>query len=286
MFSKRGDLEKAPEVFYSVEKGDVFVWRAMIAGLAMHVRGRAAIDLFFKMQEAKVKPNSATFTNLLCACSHTGLVQEGQLFFNQMEPVYGVPPESQHYACPVDLLGCAGLLKEAVEVIEKIPIVPGDSIWGALLGVSKIHGNVEIAEQSSSRLLDLDPENHAPYVLLSNVYAKMGKWDSLSKLRKHMRVSKLKKERGCSSIEVNGVVHEFLAGDNSHPFSKEIYTKLNDVVAQLKTKGYEPNKSQLLQLIEDEGMQEQALNLHSEKLAIAFGLISLKPSKSKQTRII
>ncbi|GKU93347.1 hypothetical protein SLEP1_g6948 [Rubroshorea leprosula] len=186
MFSKRGDLEKAPEVFYSAEKGDVSVWRAMIAGLAMHVRVRAAIDLFFKMQEAKVKPNSATFTNLLCACSQTGLVQEGQLFFNQMEPIYGVPPESQHYACLVNLLGRAGLLTEAVEVIEKMPIVPGDSVRGAPLGACKIHGNVEIAEQAYSRLLELDPENHAPYVLLSNVYAKMGKWDSISKLRKHM----------------------------------------------------------------------------------------------------
>ncbi|GLU18842.1 hypothetical protein SLE2022_351190 [Rubroshorea leprosula] len=193
MYSKCGDLEKALEVFYSVEKRNVLVWSAMISGLAMHGPGRAAIDIFFKMQEAKVKPNSATFTNLLCACSHTGLVQEGQLFFNQMEPVYAVPPESQRYACLVDLLGRAGLLKEAVEVIEKMPIVPGDSVRGAPLGAYKIHGNVEIAEQASSRLLELDPENHAPYVLLSNVYAKMGKWDSISKLRKHMRVSKLEK---------------------------------------------------------------------------------------------
>lgn len=274
MYSKCGDLEKALEVFNSVQRRDVFVWSAMVAGLAMHGHGKAAIGMFLQMQEAKVKPNSVTFTNVLCACSHTGLVGEGREFFNQMESVYGVAPEARHYACMIDILGRAGYLEEAVKFIDKMPVSPNASIWGALLGSCRIHGNLELAEQACSRLLKLEPGNHGAYVLLSNIYAKMGKWDSVCQLRKLMRLTGIRKEPGCSSIEVNGVIHEFLVGDNSHPLSKEIYSKLDEIIGRLKSAGYVANKSQLLQLVEEEGMKEQALNLHSEKLAISFGLIA------------
>lgn len=279
MYSKCGDIEKALEVFYSVERRDVFVWSAMIAGLAMHGHGRAAIDFFSKMQETTTKPNSVTFTNVLCACSHTGLVKEGKTIFNMMDPVYGIPPEVQHYSCMVDILGRAGLLEEALEFIEKMPIAPSVSVWGALLGACQIHGNVELAEQACNHLLELDPGNNGAYVLLSNVYAKTGDWDSVSRLRKHMRMTGLKKEQGCSAIEVNGIIHEFLAGDNNHPLSKEIYSKLEEIVERLKSVGYVPNKSHLLQLIEEDEMQEHALQLHSEKLAIAFGLLYTEASQ-------
>uniref|UniRef100_A0A7N2KPY6 Pentatricopeptide repeat-containing protein n=1 Tax=Quercus lobata TaxID=97700 RepID=A0A7N2KPY6_QUELO len=191
------------------ERKDVFVRSATIAGLAMHGHGRAALDLFSKMLEARVKPNSVTFTNVLCACSHTGLVNEGQRLFYQMEPVYGVVPGEKHYACMVDILGRSGLLQEAVKLIEKMPILPTASVWGALLGACRLHGNIELAEQACSRLLELDPRNHGAYVLLSNIYAKTGKWDRVSGLRKIMRDFGLKKEPGCSSIEVNGIVHKF-----------------------------------------------------------------------------
>ncbi|KAF3454229.1 hypothetical protein FNV43_RR04676 [Rhamnella rubrinervis] len=279
MYSKCGDLEKALDVFNSVEKTDVFVWSAMIAGLAMHGRGRAAIDLFSKMLEAKVKPNAVTFTNILCACSHSGLVDEGRNFFHQMETIYGVVPGVKHYACMVDILGRSGHLEEAMEFIEKMPMAPSVSLWAALLASCRLHVNVELAEQACSQLLELDPRNHGAYVLLSNIYAKTGKWDRVSALRKFMRDSGLKKEPGCSSIEINGIIHEFLVGENSHPLTKEIYSKLDEVAAKLKSVGYVPNKSHLLQFVEEEDMKEQALNLHSEKLAIAFGLISMGSSQ-------
>ncbi|KAI3667746.1 hypothetical protein L6452_42815 [Arctium lappa] len=179
MYSKCGDLNKALEVFYSVDDKDVFIWSAMVAGLAMHGRGRDAIDLFDKMQEANVKPNAVTFTNLLCACSHTGLVEEGRDFFKKMQAVYGVVPGVKHYACMVDMLGRAGRLDEAIELINVMPMPPLASVWGALLGACKLHGNVEVAEQASSRLLELEPWNHGAYVLLSNIYAKSGKWDKV-----------------------------------------------------------------------------------------------------------
>ncbi|KAJ9172485.1 hypothetical protein P3X46_015715 [Hevea brasiliensis] len=279
MYSKCGDLEKALDIFYSAEMRDVFVWSAMIAGLAMHGRGRAAIDFFVKMQEAKVMPNSVTFTNLLSACSHTGLVEEGRMFFNQMESVYGVVPGIKHYTCMVDILGRAGHLEEAFELIGKMPIVPSASVWGALLGACRIHGNVELAEIACGNLLEIDPSNHGAYVLLSNIYAKTGKWDGVSGLRQRMKVFGIKKEPGCSSIEVDGIIHEFLVGDNSHPISNEIYSKLDEIVDRLKSAGYVPNASHVLQFVEEDDMKEKALNLHSEKLAIAFGLIRLGPSQ-------
>ncbi|KAM0004646.1 putative tetratricopeptide-like helical domain superfamily, DYW domain-containing protein [Helianthus debilis subsp. tardiflorus] len=279
MYSKCGDLNKALEVFNSSDNKDVFIWSAMIAGLAMHGHGRDAIELFEKMQEANVKPNGVTFTNLLCACSHTGLLQEGRDFFKKMEPVYGITPGVKHYACLVDMLGRAGHLEEAINLIKTMPMPPLASVYGALLGACKLHGNVEVAEQASARLLELEPWNHGAYVLLSNVYAKSGKWDQVASLRKRMKDVGLKKEPGCSSIEVNGIVHEFIVGDNTHTQSKPIYGKLNEVFEKLKSNGYEPNRSQVLQCVEEEDMQEQALHLHSEKLAIAFGLISLKQSQ-------
>ncbi|XP_057954573.1 pentatricopeptide repeat-containing protein At2g29760, chloroplastic [Malania oleifera] len=279
MYAKCGDLEKALEVFYSVQQKDVFVWSAMIAGLAMHGRGREAIDLFMKMQEAKVSPNAVTFINVLCACSHTGLVEEGRLFFNQMEPVYGVVPGVRHYASMVDVLGRAGLLEEAMEFIKNMPMAASASVWGALLGACRIHGNVALAEQACTRLLELEPRNHGAYILLSNIYAKSGKWENVSQLRKLMRDSGLKKEPGYSSIEVNGAVHEFMAGDNFHPQAKKIYLKLDEIMQKLKSIGYVPNMAHLLQLVEEEDVKEQALYLHSEKLAIAFGLINMSPSQ-------
>ncbi|KAG2327551.1 hypothetical protein Bca52824_010279 [Brassica carinata] len=280
MYSKCGDLEKAREVFSSVEKRDVFVWSAMIGGLAMHGCGNEALDMFFKMQEANVKPNGVTFTNVFCACSHSGLVDEAESLFREMESTYGIVPEDKHYACIVDVLGRSGYLEKAVKFIEAMPIPPSASVWGALLGACKIHANLSLAEMACTRLLALEPRNDGAHVLLSNIYAKSGKWESVSELRKHMRVTGLKKEPGCSSIEIDGTIHEFLSGDNEHPMCEKVYGKLNEVMERLKANGYEPEMSQVLQIIDEEEMKEQSLKLHSEKLAICYGLISTEAPKT------
>ncbi|KAJ0987784.1 hypothetical protein J5N97_006140 [Dioscorea zingiberensis] len=277
MYSKCGDLEKALHVFRSLEKKDVFVWSAMIAGLAMHGKGDAALDLFLQMQDDGIQPNHVTFTNVLRACSHAGLVSKGRLFFNQMQPIYGIEPRVEHYGCMVDILGRAGLLEEAKEFIENMPITTGASTWGALLAACVLHKNVELGEHACERLLELEPGNDGAYVLLSNLYAKTGKWDGVARLRKLMQDAGLKKEPGCSSVEVNGVVHEFLVGDTSHSQSEKIYLKLDEITSKLKEVGYTPDCAQVLQYIEEEekSIKERALYLHSEKLAIAYGLISI-----------
>lgn len=274
MYAKCGDLKKAMDVFCSVERKDVYVWSAMIAALAMYGQGRPALDLFSSMLEANIKPNAVTFTNILCACNHTGLVNEGKHLFEQMEPLYGVVPQIHHYVCMIDIFGRAGLLDKAASFIENMPIPPTASVWGALLGACSFHGNVELAELACQNLLELDPGNDGAFVLLSNIYAKAGKWDQVSNLRKFMRDSGIKKEPGCSSIEVKGIVYEFLVGDNSHPFSQKIFSKLDEISEKLRSVGYKPDISDKLQLLEEDNLIEQSLKLHSEKLAIAFGLIS------------
>ncbi|XP_039144246.1 LOW QUALITY PROTEIN: pentatricopeptide repeat-containing protein At2g29760, chloroplastic-like [Dioscorea cayenensis subsp. rotundata] len=278
MYSKCGDLEKALHVFKSVEKKDVFVWSAMIAGLAMHGKGKAALDLFSQMQDAQIPPNHVTFTNILRACSHAGLVYQGRLFFSQMQPIYGIEPRVEHYGCMVDILGRAGLLEEAEEFIEKMPIQSGASTWGALLAACVLHKNVDLGEYACKRLLELEPGNDGAYVLLSNLYAKTRKWDGVARLRKQMKDTGIKKEPGCSLVEVNGVVHEFLVGDTAHAQSEKIYLKLDEITSKLKEVGYTPDSAQVLQDIEEEekGTKERALYLHSEKLTIAYGLISIK----------
>ncbi|CAM8880787.1 unnamed protein product [Rhodiola kirilowii] len=279
MYSKCGDLDKALDVFHAVDRKDVYVWSAMIAGLAMHGRGRDALDMLSSMHQARVKPNAVTFTNILCACSHSGLVDEGREIFNQMEAVYGITPAAKHYAGMVDLLGRAGMLEEAMEFIRGMPITPGASVWGALLGACKTQGNVDLAEVVCGHLLELEPCNHGAYVLLSNIYAKSDRCDKVPLLRKHMRDNNVVKEPGCSSVEVDGNLHEFLVGDNSHPQCRKIYQKLDEVFSRLKAEGYVPDKSQILQIVDEESMKERALSLHSEKLAIAFGLINIAPPR-------
>ncbi|XP_020585876.1 pentatricopeptide repeat-containing protein At2g29760, chloroplastic isoform X3 [Phalaenopsis equestris] len=249
---------------------------ALESGLAMHGRGMEAMDLFKEMQVAKVKPNHVTFTNILSACSHAGLVEEGRMYFTKMLPLYGIAPQIEHYGCMADILGRAGRLEEARELIKSMPFQPPASAWGALLGACVVHGDVLLGELACHKLLELEPRNDGAYVLLSNLYAKAGRWEDVGRLRKSMRDQGLKKEPGCSSMEVDGVIHEFLVGDASHPLSERIYKKLEEMTERLKAVGYEANRTQLLQNVEDEVGKEHALSLHSEKLAIAYGLISVR----------
>ncbi|XP_011627906.1 pentatricopeptide repeat-containing protein At2g29760, chloroplastic [Amborella trichopoda] len=274
MYAKCGDLMKALEVFRKSRERDVYAWSAMIAGMAMHGHGQEAIHLFHRMQEERVEPNGVTFTNVLCACSHAGLVDEGRECFSVMKSDYNVKPNIEHYGCMVDMLGRAGLLEEAMELIGSMPFTPQASIWGTLLGACQIHGNVKLGELACHKLLNSEPSNDGAYVLLSNIYAKAGQWDDVTRVRKLMREKGVKKEPGGSLIEVDGEVHEFLVGDIKHPLSKNIYSKLGEVAEKLKSNGYVPNRSQLLQEIEGDDVKDKALYLHSEKLAISFGLIS------------
>eukprot|EP01018_Ginkgo_biloba_P037418 Gb_09410 [translate_table: standard] len=273
MYAKCGSIETARLLFDRMSERDVVSWSAMIAGYGMHGHAKDALDLFFQMQQAGVRPNDITFIGVLSACSHAGLVNDGWQYFECMSRDYCITPTTKHYACMVDLLGRAGHLYEAQVFIEKMPLKPDTSVWGALLGACRIHCNIELGKRVAECLFYLEPENAGFYVLLSNIYAASGKWDDVAKIRTMMKDRGVKKTPGCSLIEVSNRVHAFLVGDRSHPQSEKIYAMLETLAGQMKEAGYAPNTNFVLHDVEEE-MKEHLLSCHSEKLAIAFGLIN------------
>ncbi|KAL6124664.1 hypothetical protein ACLB2K_077176 [Fragaria x ananassa] len=180
------------------------------------------------------------------ACSHGGLVAEGQKYFRDMSTVYMLRPQTEHYGCMVDLLGRAGLIDEAVEFVNTMPIEPDAFVWGALLGACRIHGKVELAEAVMEKLLKVEPERDGAYVLMSNIYSSANKWRDAVQLRRTMKEKKMKKTPGCSSIEVEGVVHEFRKGDKSHKRSKHIYKLLDEIMSHINDYGVLAHRSTLL----------------------------------------
>eukprot|EP01018_Ginkgo_biloba_P028667 Gb_13405 [translate_table: standard] len=276
MYAKCGSISSALQLFDKMSERDVISWNAMIAGYGMHGLGKDAVAFFHEMQQTGMKPDHITFTHVLCACSHAGLVSEGWQYFDCMSRDYGITPKVEHYACMVDLLGRAGHLDEAQDLIRKMPFEPNAGVWGALLGACRIHSNIDLGLCVAERLLDLKSENAGIYILLSNIYAAAGRWDDVAKIRTMIKERGLKKTAGCSLIEVNNKVHAFLVGDRLHPQSKKIYATLEVLNEQMKEAGYVPNTNFVLHDVEEE-VKEQMLSSHSEKLAIAFGLINTGP---------
>jgi len=189
---------------------------------------------------------------------------------------YKMTPKLEHYGCMIDLLGHSGLFKEAEEMINMMEMEPDGVIWCSLLKACKMHGNVELGESFAENLIKIEPENPGSYVLLSNIYASAGRWNEVAKTRALLNDKGMKKVPGCSSIEIDSVVHEFIIGDKFHPRNREIYGMLEEMEVLLEKAGFVPDTSEVLQEMEEE-WKEGALRHHSEKLAIAFGLISTKP---------
>eukprot|EP00249_Psilotum_nudum_P015210 c25216_g11_i1 orf=2-868(+) len=274
MYGKCGNVDDAKSVFNKMPQWDVVSWTAMIAAYAYNGRAKLAIELFRQLEFEGVIPNEITFLHILTACSHAGLVDEGRHFFTSMSGHYSIRPTLEHYGCMVDLLGRAGLLDEAEDMINNMPAQPNAIIWMALLGACQIHCDVERGERAAEHAFFLDPENAAPYVSLSNIYAAAGRWNDVARVRKSMEDSGVKKQPGCSWIEVNGRVHKFFVGDKLHPKEEDIYTELRSLSRQMKEVGYVPDTMAVLHDVGEEE-KEEMLCSHSEKLAIAFGLISV-----------
>ena len=248
----------------------------MISGLAMHRRADEAIELFKNMVNEGLTPDDVTFVGVLSACSHGGLVNLGKKYFNLMIHEYNISHKLQHYGCVIDLLARAGLFEEAMEIIKKMEVKPDGAIWGSLLGACISYKNVQLGEYFAKNVLELDPESSGAHTLLSNLYAANGKWDDVARIRTKFKDEGSKKIPGCTSIEVDGIVHEFLASDKSHPMSDKIYAMLEETNRLLDNYGHVPDTSLVLHNMDDE-LKEGVLSQHSERLAIAFGLISTKP---------
>ncbi|KAB5547864.1 hypothetical protein DKX38_011270 [Salix brachista] len=276
MYSKCGSLEDARLIFERISNKDVVAWNSMVFGYAMHGFSQDALRLFKDMCMIGYHPTDITFIGVLNACGHAGLVSEGWKFFFSMKDEYGIEPKVEHYGCMVNLLGRAGQLEEAYELVKNMDIEQDPVLWGTLLGACRLHGNIALGERIAEYLVSQNLANSGTYVLLSNIYAAAGNWEGVARVRTLMKESGVEKEPGCSSVEVNNKVHEFLAGDLRHPKSKEIYEMLEEINGWLKTHGHTPQTDIVLHDLED-AQKERSLGVHSEKLALAFGLITTKP---------
>ncbi|XVF67579.1 hypothetical protein PTKIN_Ptkin10aG0132200 [Pterospermum kingtungense] len=276
MYGKCGKLDDAMSLFFEVPKMTSVPWNAIISCLGIHGHAEKALKLFRDMRVEGVKPDQITFISLLSACSHSGLVEDGQWCFHVMQEEYGIKPILKHYGCMVDLFGRSGHLEMAYNFIKNMPVKPDASVWGALLGACRIHGNIELGAFASDRLFEVDSENAGYYVLLSNIYANSGKWEGVDQVRALARDRGLKKVPGWSSIELNNKVDVFYTGNQSHPKFEEIYKELRTLTAKMKTVGYVPDYSFVLQDVEEDE-KEHILMSHSERLAIAFGIINTPP---------
>ncbi|OWM64474.1 pentatricopeptide repeat-containing protein At3g02330, mitochondrial [Punica granatum] len=237
MYSKCGNLNDSHLMFEKAPNRDFVTWNAMICGYSQHGLGEQALQVFERMQHHNVKPNHATFVSVLRACAHMGLPEKGLEYFEMMLGEYKLDPQLEHYCCMVDILGRSGRVNEALKLICQMPIEADAVIWRTLLSTCTTHGSVEVAEKAASYILQLEPEDSSTYVLLSNIYANAGMWEEVSKMRKAMRSNKLRKEPGCSWIQVKDEVHMFLVGDRAHPSCEEIYEKLNLLIAETKGSG-------------------------------------------------
>ncbi|KAI4364638.1 hypothetical protein MLD38_020700 [Melastoma candidum] len=275
MYAKCGDLSGAHLVFEEAEDRTVVCWSAMIAAFQQHGHADQVLELFDEMLGKGVRPDHITLVSVLSACSYAGHVDEGYRYFNSMKESYGIDPGYEHYACMVDLFGRAGRLEEAKRFIESMPvsIKPDSSIWGALLGACSNHGNLKMAREVADRLFQLEPSNSGNYVLLSNMYLRKGKQKEADEVRKLMITNGVRKEPGCSWIDVKNKTVVFTSHDTSHPMTDAIYNMVARLEELVKEKGYIP---QVQFAVNDaEGYKERSLWYHSEKLALAFGLLIL-----------
>ncbi|XP_047095395.1 pentatricopeptide repeat-containing protein At3g62890-like [Lolium rigidum] len=260
-------------MFSRAHTKSVALWTSMLCSYASHGKSRMAIQLFNTMTAEKITPNEVTLVGVLSACSHGRLVTEGDRFFKLMQEEYGIVPSIEHYNCMVDLYGRAGLLDKANNFIMENKIKHEAIVWKTLLSACRVHKDMEHAKLASGNLIHLEQCDAGSYVMMSNMYATHSKWLDTLKLRSSMREKRVWKQPGRSWIHLKNIVHTFVAGDIAHPRSTEIYDYLEKLMERLKELGYTSRTDLVAHDVEEE-QRETALKFHSEKLAIAFGIIS------------
>ncbi|KAJ3687731.1 hypothetical protein LUZ61_016895 [Rhynchospora tenuis] len=274
MYAKCGLVEESRTFFDRIKHKDLVHWTVMLTGYGVNGFGKEALELYIELQTEGLKPDEYTYIGLLMACSHSGMVQEGLNYFEEMKNVR-LEPKLEHYACVVDMLGRAGLLTDAAKLLEEMPVRPDGKILSSLLCACRIHGDLNLGQKVLEKLLELEPDKSEHYVLASNLYASFGIWDEVRKLRDKIKEAGLYKDPGCSWIEVGGKVYSFLAGDNDEVIPemdkiKEVWLCLEERICEI---GYIPDTSVVLHEINEEEKLEK-LRGHSEKLAISYGLLS------------
>lgn len=276
MYAKCGSIAEARRLFDLMPRKNEVTWNTMISGYGLHGHGQEALNIFSEMLNSGIAPTPVTFLCVLYACSHAGLVKEGDDIFNSMIHRYGFEPSVKHYACVVDILGRAGHLHRALQFIEAMPIEPGPSVWETLLGACRIHKDTNLARTVSEKLFELDPDNVGYHVLLSNIHSADRNYPQAATVRQTAKKRKLAKAPGYTLIEIGETPHVFTSGDQSHPQVKAIYEKLEKLEGKMREAGYQPETELALHDVEEEE-RELMVKVHSERLAIAFGLIASEP---------
>lgn len=271
MYSKCGSLKYSRKVFDNMHERSVISWNAILVGYGKHGLGSEVVRLFNSMIQ-EMNPDGVTFMAVLSGCSHGGLVDEGLNIFDYMVKDQKMKPEIGHYGCVIDLLGRGGRIEKALEVIKSMPFEPTSALWGSLLGACRVHANASVGEVIARKLLEIEPENAGNYVILSNLYAASGRWQDVTRVRELMKLKTVTKEPGRSWINLDKTRHTFYSSDRSHPQREEIFVKIMEVYERIKEAGYVPDLSCVLHDVDDE-QKESILLRHSEKLAIAFGLM-------------
>ncbi|KAL3727643.1 hypothetical protein ACJRO7_032389 [Eucalyptus globulus] len=276
MYAKCGYFSYCEKVFRRMENPSVVPYTSMIVGAAKYGLGMLSLGLLEEMVDRGVKPNDVTFLGILHACSHSGLVDNGLEILEFMPKKHGIIPDTRHYTCVVDMLGRIGRLDKAYELAKSIQVRPeeGALLWGTLLSASRLHGRVEIATEASNWLIKSNQQLSGAYVMLSNAHAMVGDWKNAHGLRFRMKHAGVHKARGCSWIEIKNMTYVFSAGDLRCPRRNEVVSLLKELEGKMKVKGYMGGIEGLVFVeVEEEG-QEEIVSLHSERLALAFGLIS------------
>ncbi|GER57459.1 pentatricopeptide repeat-containing protein [Striga asiatica] len=274
LYAHCGCLESAEKIFDSMGIRNVVSWTALIVGYAKNGKGTKSIQFYDRMIESGLKPDSITFVGLLFACSHAGLTEQGRNYFNSMVKDHGISPGPNHYACMIDLFARSGEIDEAEKLLNEMTVKPDSTLWKSLLSACRVHGNIDLAEKAAKALIELEPRGSFPYVMLSNMYSQNGKWHEAARVRKSMKSRGVEKEPGFSWIGINGKVHNFLSEDRSHVETDEIYRKIDEVMVLIKEFGYVPDLKFALHDVNEEN-KVFGLAYHSEKLAVAFGLLKL-----------
>ncbi|PSR95072.1 Pentatricopeptide repeat-containing protein [Actinidia chinensis var. chinensis] len=285
-YGKCGLVSEARGVFDElISEMNVIGWNAMMASYAQQGDHNSVIELFGLMEARGLLPDEYSFLAILSAFYNAGLVIETELWLSRMRFDYGLEPSLEHYTCLVGTMGRVGRLEEAERIAMTMPFEPDAAVWRSLLSSCAQHGNVDMAWTMAKRLLRFDQRDDSAYVIVANAFAGAGRWDEVKEIWKMMKDQSVKKEGGRSWIEAQGAVHVFLAGDRRHERTEEIYAKLVELMEKIEKLGYVPRWDEVLHEV-GESEKREVLMYHSEKLAVAFGLMSGAAPPGKALRIV
>ncbi|XP_050270648.1 putative pentatricopeptide repeat-containing protein At2g01510 [Quercus robur] len=274
MYAKCGSLKDALQSFQEMPERNPVSWNALISAYAQNGDGVGTLMSFEQMVQSGFQPDSVSFLSVLTACSHCGHIDKALQYFNSMTQVYKLVPKKEHYASLVDVLCRSGRFDEAEKLMAQMPFEPDEIMWSSVLNSCRIHKNQELAKKAADQLFSMEElRDAAPYVNMSNIYAAVGQWDNVGKVKKAMRDRGLKKVPAYSWVEIEHKNHVFSANDKSHPQMGDIMRKIDMLVKKMEKEGYKPDTGCALHNV-DEEIKAESLKYHSERLAIAYALIS------------